>query len=142
MAVQPGGFGLWEYWDWVREESVRVAEILLFELPYSPEIVLSEPPSEEGFKFARFAVVDALPLGKLRGRPFGSGLFQTREDFVMRVRYAFHELRATGRNPTSRDVADLLARKGVLSLADPARQLRRSSREFGFRDWNELISAL
>ena len=143
MAASPMEWTPSEVWEWLRQESVRAAEMWLFEIPYTSAVMLESPPGEDGsFDFAIFAVVDALALPgtPLRGRPFGSGTFATREEFLNQVGQAVRQVRGRGDRATQREVARMMAFGSVFGLGDPPRQLRHWTTEFGFLNWRDLLS--
>ena len=134
---------MWMFWDWVREESIRAAEMKLLGFIYAPALVIEEPPAENGnYRLTNFALVKALPDGPLGGRPAGSQIFSTPDEFLLHVRRAVQELRLNGRKTTQAGVADHMSFNEVFGVGDPARQLRRLAQEFGYHNWKDLLSAL
>ena len=145
MATSPMEWTLSEVWEWLKQETVRAAGMWLFEFPYAPTVMLKAPPDEDGsFDFATFAVIDGLALSTapLRGRPVGSGIFTTREEFLYQVDQAAEEVRRRGDKATQNRIAQVMAFRNISGPANPSRQLRHWVNQFGFLDWRDLLNHL
>jgi len=82
------------------------------------------------------------------GRPPGSlEAFRSKDDFCATLRAAVFAISARGEYASAERVAEYLWADGRLTSRrgegeDPARQLRRYSRAFGFNSWSEVLIAL
>jgi hypothetical protein len=73
-----------------------------------------------------------------RGRPLGSGNFESRDAFLDTVRSAANQIRRRGNKVTQKLVAEALYDKGLVGPANPEFQLRRWAKEFNFLNWQDL----
>jgi hypothetical protein len=144
-GVSPYELDIHFFWEWVKEEACRAAEMWLVHQPYAPAMELEEPPSEAGeLRLARFTRMSAdhiQPYGH-RGRPFGSDIFPNQASFLEEVRLAVVIVEGRGNKVTRQLVAEVLSQKGPLGPGSPESQLRRWARDFGFVNWKDLLASL
>lgn len=144
-SVCPYELDMHFFWDWVKEEACRAAELWLVGQSYAPTVVLAEPPTVDwDLRLFRFTSDSADKPGniKLGGRPFGSTVFENQAAFLQEIRLAVAEVRNRGNRVTQERVAEVLSRKSFTSSGDPGRQLRFWVREFGFKGWQDLIQRI
>jgi hypothetical protein len=128
-------------WHWIQQEAVRAAGLWLVGQSYAPTIVLEEPPGEDGeLRLARFTSDSASnsEIVNQGGRPFGSGIFESRGAFLREIRLAAAELEKRGDRVTQEGVASILSHKSLLGSGAPDRQLRFWVKQFGFDGWKDL----
>jgi len=143
-TVSPTELPMQFFWNWIKEEAVRAAGLWLVGFPYAPSVVLETIPNgDSDWQLARFTSLstDGQTLSP-RGRPFGSGIFENREEFLKEIRRAVTELEKKGKRITQELVADVLYERDLLSIGSAERQLRRWVREFGYTDWKDLLNCL
>lgn len=138
MTICPDDLPTRTFWEWFKEEVARAAELTLIDTAYAPSFVVVEPPVEYwDLKLAKFT---SLNKGNklLKGRPFGSCIFENRDAFLNEVRIASERVKTRGNKITQERVAEMLSEKGLLGMENPERQLRRWTTEFGFNNWSDL----
>src|SRR5919106_1114429 len=132
--------------EWVRQETARGAELWLFGLPYTPDIILEKHPAEgEDPQLRVLATSEAfeLPAGPRPGRPPGTGTFRGRDDFLGHIHIVVKMLQQEGRRPSEARVAELLLQQNLAGgYLDPVHQLKRWARKFGFAHWHEVLMAV
>jgi hypothetical protein len=130
--------------EWLWQEAARAAGFWLLDMPYAPTVVLSVPPTDNSeLQLAMFtSEATDKQHDNLRGRPFGSGIFDNCQVFLEEVRQAVVRLEQRGQRVTQERVAEVLYQKGLIGGQSSERQLRRWVREFGFSNWRELLAYL
>jgi hypothetical protein len=131
--------------EWLWQEAARAAGFWLLDMSYAPTVVLAMPPKDNSeLQLARFTSVatDKQHPDNLRGRPFGSGIFENYQAFLEEIRQAIGRLEQRGLRVTQERVAEVLFQKGLIGGQSSERQLRRWVREFGFSDWRDLLAHL
>ena len=114
------------FWKWVREESVRAAGLWLIKHPYAITVVVAEPPVDsKPLQLYRFTSNPEDQHKFLKGRPFGSGIFENKEVFLSEIRSAIAKIRERDNKVTQEGVAEVLSQKGLVGMAQPVSQLRR-----------------
>ena len=133
------------FWNWIKEEAARAAGLWLIGFPYAPTVVLETYPDEDSdWQLARFT---SLPTDEQsftsRGRPFGSGTFENREQFLEEIRLAMTQIKSRGKRVTQERVAEVLSQdRALLSVNNAERQLRRLVKEYGYAGWRDLLKSL
>lgn len=132
------------FWNWIKEEAARAAGLWLIGFPYAPTVVLENYPDENSdWQLARFTTLptDEQSLTR-RGRPFGSGIFENREAFLVEIRLAVARIEDQDKRITQEGVAEALFQRALLSGDNAERQLRRWVKDFGFASWRDLLNRL
>jgi hypothetical protein len=130
--------------EWLWQEAIRAAGFWLLGMPCAPTVVLAVPPTDNSeLQLAIFTSesTDKQP-DNLRGRPFGSGIFEHYQAFLQEIRLAVVRLEQRGQRVTQERVAEVLFQKGLIGGQSSERQLRRWVREFGFSDWRDVLTHL
>jgi hypothetical protein len=133
------------FWEWIKEEAPRAAGLWLVGYPYAPSVVLEAPPEESSdWKLAKFTSrpLEDQSTYTLRGRPYGSGIFENRLAFLEEIRLAVAQVNARGDPIPQERVAEVLSQKALAGAANPERQLRRWVKEFGYANWRSLLNSL
>ena len=108
------------FWKWVREESVRAAGLWLIKHPYAITVVVAEPPVDsKPLQLYRFTSNPEDQHKFLKGRPFGSGIFENKEVFLSEIRSAIAKIRERDNKVTQEGVAEVLSQKGLVGMAQP-----------------------
>jgi hypothetical protein len=130
--------------EWLWQEAARAAGFWLLDLPYAPTVILAVPPADNSELQLAIFTSEATDNQNddLRGRPFGSSIFENRQVFLEEVRQAVVRLEQRGQRVTQERVAEVLFQKGLIGGQSSERQLRRWVREFGFSNWRELLAHL
>lgn len=129
-------FSVTDTFHWLCTEAKRCAVCGLLDQPYAAAIVL-----EEGHAYCETPLLEiSLRPFKGQGRPRGTGTFSSREELTKAIATAWHMLRDRNARVTQEAVANLLHDSNLAGGEDPARQLRRWCRYFGF-SWDEALSA-
>ena len=144
-TVAPMQLPLHLFWNWIKEEAVRAAGLWLVGYPYAPTVVLETPPTQgSDWQLARFTSMptEEQSLDTLRGRPFGSSIFENREAFLLEIKLAVAQVQARGNRVTQERVAEALSQRALMGSSGAERQLRRWVKEFGYADWRDLLNRL
>lgn len=103
------------------------------------------PPDENSdWQFARFTslITEEQPINILRGRPYGSSIFENGDAFLKEIKLGVAQVSAQGNLVTEERVAEALSQRALMGSKSSARQLRRWLKEFGYVDWNDLLNSL
>ena len=144
-TVSPMKIPMQLFWKWVQEEAARAAGLWLVGHPYAPSVVLETPPDQNnGWQLARFTSLstEEQSLNTRRGRPYGSGVFENGQAFLEEIKLAVGQVESRGNRVTQERVAEAMFQRSPTGSLSSDRQLRRWLKDFGYRDWRDLLNSL